>query len=132
MWFVVGSAVAFMTMSVSVSLTILIPLLAKGIVRREEIVPYVAGANVTTLADTLAAAMLLGNPGAAAIVAAEAAGVLAVTLLLFGVFGIERVERRVARLVDQVIYRPRRLAVALGTFALLPAFAVAGVGRVGL
>ena len=58
----------------SVALTVLVPLASKGYVKREEAIPYIMGANITTLADTLVAAMLLGNPVAVQIVLAEAIG----------------------------------------------------------
>jgi hypothetical protein len=80
--FGVGCAVAFLTLSVSMALTLLVPLVANGYVRREDTIPYIAGANITTLADTLVAAVLLGNADAVRVVLAEAAGVTVVTLAL--------------------------------------------------
>jgi hypothetical protein len=50
--------------------------------RREHILPYIAGANITTLVDTLVVAVLLGNPAAPPIVLALAAGVSLATVLL--------------------------------------------------
>ena len=35
--------------------------MAKGHLRRANTLPYIASANITTLADTLVAAILLGN-----------------------------------------------------------------------
>jgi hypothetical protein len=84
--------------SVSVALTILVPLAAKGWVTREEAVPYIMGSNLATLADTLLVAVVVGNPVGVQIVLAEAIGVAVVTglLLLFlyrpmrrGVMGID-------------------------------------------
>ena len=43
----------------------LVPLVAKGYLRRANTLPYIAGANITTLADTLVAAILLGTRGRA-------------------------------------------------------------------
>ena len=60
--FAVGCGVALLTLSVSVALTVLVPLVAKGYLKKEDTLPYIAGANITTLADTLVAAILLGNP----------------------------------------------------------------------
>ncbi|MGH3040191.1 MAG: hypothetical protein ACRDNG_00330 [Gaiellaceae bacterium] len=83
--FGVGSAVALMTMSVSVALTILVPLVAKNVVRREYVVPYIMGANITTLGDTMFAAFALDSPAAVRVVLAEviAAGTISVLLLAF-------------------------------------------------
>jgi Na+/phosphate symporter len=82
--FLVGCGVALVTLSVSVALTVLVPLVAKGYLKREDTLPYIAGANITTLADTLVAAMLLGNPDAFRVVLATQLGVGAWTLVLLG------------------------------------------------
>ena len=51
--FALGCVVATLTLSVSVALTLLVPLASRGYIRREESIPYIMGANITTLADTL-------------------------------------------------------------------------------
>jgi Na+/phosphate symporter len=83
--FGLGCVVAFLTLSVSVALTLLVPLVANGYVKREDTIPYIAGANITTLADTLVAAIILGNADAVRVVLAEVIGVSAVTVLLLAV-----------------------------------------------
>jgi solute carrier family 34 (sodium-dependent phosphate cotransporter) len=84
--FLVGCGVALLTLSVSVALTVLVPLVAKGYLKREDTLPYIAGANITTLADTLVAAILLGNGDASRVVLAQGLGVLLWTLPLILVF----------------------------------------------
>jgi solute carrier family 34 (sodium-dependent phosphate cotransporter) len=84
--FLVGCGVALLTLSVSVALTVLVPLVAKGYLKKEDTLPYIAGANITTLADTLVAAILLGNATASRVVLAEVIGVGVWTLLLIGLF----------------------------------------------
>jgi Na+/phosphate symporter len=84
--FAVGCGVALLTLSVSVALTVLVPLVAKGYLKKEDTLPYIAGANITTLADTLVAAILLGNATASRVVLAEVIGVGVWTLLLIGLF----------------------------------------------
>jgi solute carrier family 34 (sodium-dependent phosphate cotransporter) len=81
--FALGSAVALVTMSVSVALTILVPLVAKKMVRQEYVLPYIIGANITTLGDTMLAAFALDSPAAVRVVLAEvlAAGSLSILLL---------------------------------------------------
>jgi sodium-dependent phosphate cotransporter len=83
--FGLGCLAALLTLSVSVALTVLVPLASKGYIDRREAIPYIAGANITTLADTLMAAMILGNPVGVQVVLAEAIGVAAVTLVLLAV-----------------------------------------------
>lgn len=53
--------------------------------RKDQTLPYIAGANITTLADTLVAAVLLDNPDASRVVLAEMLGVTAWTLVLLGI-----------------------------------------------
>jgi Na+/phosphate symporter len=83
--FGLGCVVAVLTLSVSVALTLLVPLVANGYVKREDTIPYIAGANITTLADTLVAAVLLGNADAVRVVLAEVIGVTVVTVALLAV-----------------------------------------------
>jgi Na+/phosphate symporter len=80
--FLVGCAVTLLTLSVAVSLTLLVPLVASERLRRANTLPYIAGANITTLADTLVAAILLGNQDGVRVVAAVTVGVTAWTLAL--------------------------------------------------
>lgn len=94
--FLLGAGVTCLTLSVSVSLGLLVPLSTKGYVRRENILPYIMGANVSTFVDTLAAAVLVGEPRAIEIVLALMIGVgffsLLVVLGLYGSYrdGLER------------------------------------------
>jgi hypothetical protein len=83
--FGLGCLVAFLTLSVSMALTVLVPLVANGYLKREDTIPYIAGANITTLADTLVAAVLIGNEDAVRVVLAEVVGVSAFTLVLLAV-----------------------------------------------
>jgi Na+/phosphate symporter len=83
--FLLGCLVAFLTLSVSVALTVLVPMVAAGRLKREDALPYIAGANITTLADTLVAAVILGNPDAVRVVLAEVIGVSTFTVVLLAV-----------------------------------------------
>src|SRR3546814_16474929 len=67
------------------ALTVLVPIVANGYLKREDTIPYIAGANITTLADTLVAAIVIGNADAVRVVIAEVVGVSAFTLLLLAV-----------------------------------------------
>jgi sodium-dependent phosphate cotransporter len=122
--FALGCAVALMTLSVSVALTLLVPLVAKGHLRREETLPYIAGANITTLADTLVAAMLVSNPDAARVVLAEMAGVTAWTLVLIG-FMYPTVRRTALGIARTVVSSRSRLAASIACLFSVPLFLVA-------
>lgn len=83
--FGLGALVTLLTLSVSVSLSILVPLNHRGYVRRENVVPYIMGAGITTFIDTLVAAILLANPAAFAVVLAQMASVTLVSAVLLTV-----------------------------------------------
>jgi Na+/phosphate symporter len=117
--FGLGCLVALLTLSVSVALTVLVPLAAKGYVKREEALPYIMGANITTLADTLVVAMLQNTPVAAQIVLAEAIGVTIVSLAILAFF-YAPVKRSVLGLDDWLVASNHRLAIFVGGLFLLP------------
>ncbi len=80
--FLLGCGVCLLTLSVSVALTVLVPLVAKGYLRRANTLPYIMGANITTLADTLVAAILLGDQDGVRVVVAVTLGVTVWSLFL--------------------------------------------------
>jgi len=83
--FFVGLIVTAVSMSVSISLSILVPLSARGYIRSENAIAYIMGANVSTFVDTLLVALVLRNPMAATVVVVQMVAVAlvsVVTLLL--------------------------------------------------
>jgi len=84
--FGVGCLVALVTMSVSVALTVLVPIVAKKYVKRAHVIPYVMGANITTLGDTLFAAFAVHSPAAVRIVLAQVIATTALTVLALAFF----------------------------------------------
>jgi len=87
-WFMfgVGLATTALTLSVSMSISLLVPLTSRGYVRRENVWPYILGANVTTLVDTLFAGALVGHPDGARMVALLMGAVTLVSLPAVFVF----------------------------------------------
>ena len=126
--FFLGCLAALLTLSVAVALTVLVPLASKGYLNRREALPYIAGANITTLADTLVAAMLLGRDSGVQVVLAEAIGVAIVTLILIG-FVYSPLRKAVIGLDDWVIQSNRRLYLFVGALFLVPV-ALMGLGKV--
>jgi solute carrier family 34 (sodium-dependent phosphate cotransporter) len=125
--FLLGCLVATLTLSVSVALTVLIPLASKGYLKRREAIPYIMGANITTLADTLVAAMLLGNPVAVQIVLAEAIGVSIVTLFYLA-FLYRPISNGIMALDEWVVHDNVRLSIFVaGLFVLPMLFATSGL-----
>jgi sodium-dependent phosphate cotransporter len=117
--FFAGMLAALLTLSVSVALTILVPLASKGYIRREEAIPYIAGANITTLADTLVAAMILGNPLGVQVVLAEAIAVALITVALLA-FLYRPLQRAVLGLDEWIVATTPRLVVFVAALFLLP------------
>lgn len=83
--FALGALVTLVSLSVSVSLSILVPLNHRGYVRRENVIPYIMGAGITTFVDTLLASVLLNNPAAFAVVLAQMVSVALVSAAFLAV-----------------------------------------------
>jgi sodium-dependent phosphate cotransporter len=128
--FGLGCLVALITMSVSVALTVLVPLVAKGYAKREDILPYIMGANITTLGDTMLAAFALHSPAAVRIVLAEviATSVFSVLLLTFFYPQLKTIIWKAQRMM--VSSRPRLAAFTVALF-LLPITIIVVAGFAG-
>jgi len=111
--FALGSTLTLLTLSVSVSLGLLVPLSARGYIRRENAIPYIMGANLTTFVDTLLAAVLLGNADAFTIVLVSMISVALVSLIAL-LFFFRRYEQALLRLVAWIGLRSRNLALFMG------------------
>lgn len=122
--FVFGLIVTAMTLSVSLSLTILVPLTLKGYVKRDSIIPYVMGANIATWIDTLFAALLLDTPRAFTIVFVEmitgATVSLTALVLFYGPY-----QRAILRLAHLATRDRRGFAIFLGALFVVPAVLLA-------
>ena len=121
--FLLGCLVATFTLSVSVALTVLVPLAVKGYVKRDEALPYIMGANITTFADTLVVAMLQKTPVAAQIVLAEAIGVTIVSLVILAFF-YGPTKRLGTALDEWLVSENRRLAAFVGALFAVPIVAI--------
>ncbi|MCA9865882.1 MAG: hypothetical protein KIS95_02705 [Anaerolineae bacterium] len=117
--FLLGSAVTLVSMSVSVSLSILVPLSHRGFVRRENVIPYIMGANITTFIDTLLAAMLLNNYAAVSVVLAQMLGVALASLIILLV-AFKAYERACLRFVSWVTDKNLNLALFIFTIFIVP------------
>ncbi len=117
--FLLGCAVALVVMSVSVALAVLVPLVAKRYIKVDHVLPYILGANITTLGDTLLAAFAVDSPSAVRIVLAQ---VLVTTLLSLLVLAFFYMRALKAMWQLQVLgaKSPRRLAVFTAALFLIP------------
>lgn len=117
--FVLGAAVTSVTLSVSVSVSALVPLAARGVVRRERAVPYIMGANITTFVDTLVAALVAAGPAAFTIVMVEMASVTVVSLAVL-LCCYHRLERLLLHLQEGVMADRRATAVFVAALVCVP------------
>jgi hypothetical protein len=117
--FLAGCGVCLLTLSVSVALTVLVPLVAKGYLRRANTLPYIAGANITTLADTLVAAILLGNQAGVQVVVVVTLTVTVWTLILLQLF-YPVVRRTLLGVARFVLRSPVHLAGFVGGLLAFP------------
>ena len=117
--FLLGLAITLLTMSVSISVGLLVPLSARGYVRRENIIPYILGANISTLADTLLAAALLGDPRAITIVVTHMV-CAALASLLIVVLAYRPYERTISDTLAWITRRQSHFALFLGAILVIP------------
>lgn len=117
--FLLGASLTMISMSVSVSLSILVPLSQRGFVRRENVIPYIMGANITTFVDTLLAAILLNNSPAFTVVLAEMVGITAVSLVIL-IFFFRIYQGVMLGLADWVTARKRHLAIFMISILVIP------------
>lgn len=117
--FVLGGLITSVTMSVSVSLSLLVPLAARGLVRRENTLPYIMGANITTFIDTLIAALIVGGPAAFTIVLVELVSVAVLSLLVL-LFAYRPFARTILRLQEWIVSRRLRMALFLAVMLVVP------------
>lgn len=117
--FLLGMIVTVLTMSVSISIGILVPLSARGYVRRENLIPYILGANVSTLIDTLAAAVLLCDPRAVTIVLIHMASGILVSLPVV-LLAYRPYERTISRALAWVTKSRENFALFLGAIFIVP------------
>ena len=117
--FLIGCGVCLLTLSVSVALTVLVPLVAKGYLRRANTLPYIAGANITTLVDTLVAAVLLGNQDAVRVVLAVTAAVTLWTLAVL-TFAYPLLRRACLAVATGALHSKSRLATFVAVLFAVP------------
>ncbi len=117
--FILGSFVTLISMSVSVSLSILVPLSERGFVRRENVIPYIMGANITTFIDTLFAAVLLDNPAAFTVVLVEMVSISLVSMIIL-LFIYRRFEHRMLDLMTWVTKDKKNVMLFMFSIFIVP------------
>jgi Na+/phosphate symporter len=118
--FILGIAITVLTVSVAVSLTILVPLSMKGIVRRKNIIPYVMGAQIGTFVDKLFVTLLLDAPRAFTIIFSEMIAVLSVSLVIL-IFVFDPFRDLILAAASKATSSKRGFAIFLGALFIVPA-----------
>lgn len=116
--FLLGAVVTLVTTSVSISIGLIVPLYNRGYIKRREIVPYIMGANITTLAVTIFAGAVLETATGVNMVLLLVSTVTAVTVLYLLVY--DRFAGLVKLLFDRTVSDLRVLGVFVGSLVLLP------------
>jgi sodium-dependent phosphate cotransporter len=120
--FVMGLVVTTATTSVAFSLGVIVPLYNRGYVERDELVPYVLGANLGTLFDTLVVAVVLESPVGTTVVLEL---LLIATLVTLVALAVHDRYSSLVTAVDDRLLEDRRVFVAfvlsllVGPLALL-------------
>ncbi len=122
--FVLGLVITVLTVSVAVSLTVLVPLSMKGIVRRNSIIPYVMGAQIGTFVDKLFVTLLLNTPRAFTIIFSEMLAVLLVSLIVL-LFAFNPFRDAVLSAANRATSSRRSFAVFLSIIFTAPAILLA-------
>jgi sodium-dependent phosphate cotransporter len=117
--FLMGAVVTAVSMSVSISLSILVPLSARGYIRSENAIAYIMGANVTTFVDTLLVALLLGNPMAATIVLVQIGAVTVIALVTLLILYRPH-ERAMLSLTSRIAKSNRNMIIFAVTILIVP------------
>ncbi len=117
--FALGALITMISMSVSLSLAILVPLSTRGFVRRENVIPFIMGANITTFVDTLLAAVLLDHPPAFTVVLVELVSITVVSGIILATF-YRHYERGMLSFAGWVTARNRNLALFTAAIFMVP------------
>jgi sodium-dependent phosphate cotransporter len=119
--FSLGALITMVSMSVSLSLSVLVPLSNRGFVRRENVIPYIMGANITTFIDTLLAAVLLNNASAFTIVFVEMVSISLVSMIILATI-YNHYERTMLDLVAWITAGNMNLVIFMSVVFVVPIF----------
>jgi hypothetical protein len=117
--FLIGGLVTMVTLSVSVSLSLLVPLSVRGYLNHEKSLPYIMGANLTTFIDTFFVAILIGSAVGLKIMIVEIISIGIPTLLILALF-YRRYEALQIRLLHLFNRSMKTFAVFVGVIFIIP------------
>lgn len=118
--FAFGLVLTAVTTSIAVSVAALVPLFNRRLLGTRRLIPYLLGAGLGTMADTLLVALLLGSESGLAVVLVLVGS--AATITLAAVLRLATYASRVARAFDLVVSRPLAALAFAGLLVVLPAW----------
>lgn len=116
--FLAGSILTLLTTSVALSLGIIVPLYNKGYLKREEIIPYILGANVTTMISSIIAAIVLDS-----IIGMKAVLMLTITITFVTLIVLVLYKpyyQSIKTMFDSILADKRLLYGFVGSLLILP------------
>lgn len=116
--FVFGLVLTTVTTSVAFSLGVIVPLYNREFVKRDELVPYILGANIGTLMDTIVVALVLESTTGVAVVLFLLA--LASSLTFAALLLINRYNEGMAVLSDRLISDRRAFVAFVASLVIVP------------
>ncbi len=107
-----GIAITVMVQSSSITTSILVPLIAAGVVTLEQAFPFTLGANIGTTVTALLASLSLGSPTALTVAFAHLMFNMSGGALIYGIPPVRKIPLALARWMGDVAVRSRTLAVS--------------------
>ncbi|HVL69564.1 MAG TPA: Na/Pi symporter [Vicinamibacterales bacterium] len=107
-----GLAMTVMVQSSSITTSVMIPLVAAGIVTLEQVFPFTIGANIGTTVTALVAALSTGSVAAVTVAFSHLIFNLSGTLIVFVPPPVRRIPLAIARALGRLTVRNRLFAIA--------------------
>ncbi|MDD4527865.1 MAG: Na/Pi symporter [Candidatus Margulisbacteria bacterium] len=121
-----GLFITIFVQSSSITVSLLVPLIAAGIVSLELVFPIVVGANIGTTTTAILASFATGNISAITIAFVHFLFNVAGTILIYPIKPIRQIPLKLAKAFGELAFRKRRYAFiyVITTFFILPSLLI--------
>lgn len=116
--FAVGAAITLVSTSVALSVGIIVPLYNRGYFRRKEIIPYLMGANLTTMISNIMAAAVIESAVAMKMTLTLTISVFIATVAVLAFY--DQVYKFIQKAFNAVMLRDSYLIAFTGALFLVP------------
>ncbi|WGI17066.1 hypothetical protein [Methanonatronarchaeum sp. AMET-Sl] len=113
-----GSLITLLTTSVALSVGIIVPLYNRGYFKRKELIPYLMGANLTTMISSVIAAAVMNSPLGMQAVLTLTISVLIVTIVALVFYN--QTYKAIQYIFDHIMLEDRYLAIFIFLLILTP------------